>query len=110
MKNTKKQSLTEIIYVFKYIDHLATQLIRRNDEVSLLHEKIKTLTTTLARAEIDYQHKINEVNLFKRQNRNLRRELEISKNFRETAHKLAREIVNLNKELLREKNLVNCDC
>jgi len=35
-------------------DILGTQLIRRNDELALLYEKIKILQTTLAKGEIQY--------------------------------------------------------
>jgi len=35
-------------------DILGTQLIRRNDELALLYEKIKILQNTLARGEIQY--------------------------------------------------------
>lgn len=35
-------------------DILGTQLIRRNDELALLYEKIKILQSTLARGEVQY--------------------------------------------------------
>ena len=94
-----------IIYVIIYII-LASQLIRRNDEVSLLYEKIKILTTTLSRGEIDFQKLVNEINLKTRENRTLARELDISKNYKEDASKYGREVIKLHKELLHEKNLV----
>lgn len=87
-------------------DNISSQLIRRNDEVSLLHEKIMILTSDLSRSEREFQETKELINKYIRENRNLLRELEISKNFKLEAKNFAKEIINLNKELLREKNLV----
>jgi len=81
-------------------------LIRRNDEVSLLHEKIMILSSKLSRFEQDFQKKKEKINYLIRENRNLLREIEISKNYKDEANRYAKEIINLDKELLREKNLV----
>jgi chromosome segregation ATPase len=86
-------------------DNLSSQLIRRNDEVSILHEKIMILTTDMSKSEKTVQEKED---IIKNQNRsleNLKRELAINTKFREKANAYARELINLNKELLREKNL-----
>lgn len=87
-------------------DNISSQLIRRNDEVSLLHEKIMILTSDLSRSEREYQETKELINKYIRENRNLLRELEISKNYKTEAKNFAKEIINLHKELLREKNLV----
>lgn len=81
-------------------------MIRRNDEVSLLHEKIMILSSKLSRFEQDFQKKKEKINYLIRENRNLLREIEISKNYKDEANRYAKEIINLDKELLREKNLV----
>jgi len=86
-------------------DNLSSQLIRRNDEVSLLHEKIMILTSDLSRSEQEFQETKELINKYIRENRNLVRELEIAKNYKTQAKDMAKEIINLNKELLREKNL-----
>ncbi len=88
-------------------DNISSQLIRRNDEVSLLHEKIMILTSDLSRSEKEYQETKELINKYIRENRNLLRELEISKNYKSEAKNFAKEIINLHKELLREKNLVS---
>lgn len=46
-------------------DILGTQLIRRNDELALLYEKIKILQNTLARGEIQYQERLEDIRLLK---------------------------------------------
>eukprot|EP00826_Nyctotherus_ovalis_P033952 TRINITY_DN2777_c0_g2_i3.p1 TRINITY_DN2777_c0_g2~~TRINITY_DN2777_c0_g2_i3.p1 ORF type:complete len:265 (-),score=115.25 TRINITY_DN2777_c0_g2_i3:821-1615(-) len=46
-------------------DVFGTELIRRNDELTLLCEKIKILQSTLAKAEIDFKDKESELRLLK---------------------------------------------
>jgi hypothetical protein len=65
------------------------------------------LTTKLSMREKEFQVIKEEINFYIRENRNLVRELHIAHNYKEQANKYAKEIINLNKELLREKNLVN---
>ena len=86
-------------------DNLSSQLIRRNDEVSILHEKIMILTTDMSKLEKKIQEKEDYINNQSRSIQNLRRELSINMKFKEKAEAYARELINLNKELLREKNL-----
>ena len=86
-------------------DNLSSQLIRRNDEVSILHEKIMILTTDMSKLEKKIQDKEDYINNQKRSIQNLQRELSINMKFKEKAETHARELINLNKELLREKNL-----
>ncbi len=86
-------------------DNLSSQLIRRNDEVSILHEKIMILTDDMSKKEKDIQDREDRINNQSRSIQNLRRELTINMKFKEKAEAYARELINLNKELLREKNL-----
>lgn len=65
------------------------------------------LTSDLSNSEHEFQATKELINKYIRENRNLIRELEISKNYKAQANQFAKEIINLNKELLREKNLVN---
>jgi hypothetical protein len=46
-------------------DMLGTQLIRRNDELALLYEKIKILQSKLARGEVQYQERLEDIRLLK---------------------------------------------
>jgi hypothetical protein len=64
------------------------------------------LTSDLSNSEHEFQATKELINKYIRENRNLIRELEISKNYKAQANQYAKEIINLNKELLREKNLV----
>lgn len=42
-------------------DILGTQLIKRNEELSLLYEKIKIQKSTLDKGEIYYQDRLNDI-------------------------------------------------
>ena len=86
-------------------DNLSSQLIRRNDEVSILHEKIMILTTDMNKLEKKIQEKEDSISNQRRAKNNLERELRINEKFKEKAEKYAKELIDLNKELLREKNL-----
>jgi len=46
-------------------DLLGTQLIRKNDELALLYEKIKIQQNALARGEVMYQERIGDIRLLK---------------------------------------------
>lgn len=61
-------------------DILGTQLIRRNDELALLYEKIKILQTTLAKGELQYQERLEDIKLLKFCIGDLKCELRIVKN------------------------------
>lgn len=44
-------------------DTLGTQLIRRNDELALLYEKIKILQSTLSKGETQYKERLEDIRL-----------------------------------------------
>jgi hypothetical protein len=46
-------------------DVQGTQLARRNEELSLLHEKIKILQTTLHTGEAQYHQRLEDIRLLK---------------------------------------------
>ena len=53
-------------------DIVGAQLIRRNDEVSLLYEKIKILETTLHKGELEYKERLEDIRILKLETRRLR--------------------------------------
>ena len=55
-------------------DILGTQLVRRNDEVSLLYEKIKIQQSTLYKGEAQYNQRLEDIRVLKLEIRKLRRE------------------------------------
>ena len=58
-------------------DILGTQLVRRNDELALLYEKIKIQQSTLAKGEMQYRQRLEDVRLLKLEIKKLRREKNI---------------------------------
>merc|ERR1719301_209699 len=60
-------------------DILGTQLIRRNDELALLYEKVKIQQSTLQTGEVAYKERLEEIRALKIQIANLNREMEIQK-------------------------------
>ena len=58
-------------------DILGTQLVRRNDELALLYEKIKIQQSTLGKGEMQYRQRLEDVRLLKLEIKKLRREKNI---------------------------------
>lgn len=55
-------------------DILGTQLIRRNDELSLLYEKIKIQQSTLNKGETQYSQRLEDIRILKLEIKKMRRE------------------------------------
>merc|ERR1712054_516022 len=85
-------------------DILGTQLIRRNEELALLYEKIKIQQSTLQKGEIQFQERVGEIAAFKNNIRKLKRELHLARNQVVNIEALKKEIHHLNKELLQEQS------
>lgn len=84
-------------------DILGTQLIRRNDELALLYEKIKILQSTLARGEVQYQERLEDIRLLKFKIGDHKSELRIVKSQASQIPDLRKEIYNLQRQLLTER-------
>ena len=76
-------------------DILGTQLIRRNDELALLYEKIKILQSTLAKGEVQYQERLEDIRLLKFKIADLKSELRIVKSQAAQIGDLRKEVYNL---------------
>lgn len=106
LAETEKQneaSRKEYLNVVNERDILGTQLIRRNDELALLYEKIKILQTTLSKGEQQYNERLEDIKLLKYKIGDLKCELRIVTSKAAEIKGLKDEIVNLNKQLLTEK-------
>jgi len=106
LQETEKQheaSHKEYLNVVNERDILGTQLIRRNDELALLYEKIKILQTTLSKGEQQYNERLEDIKLLKYKIGDLKCELRIVTSKAAEIKGLKDEIVNLNKQLLTEK-------
>ncbi|KAJ1569721.1 hypothetical protein HK405_004919 [Cladochytrium tenue] len=87
-------------------DILGTQLIRRNDELSLLYEKIKIQTSTLNKGEVQYHERLEDIRVLRLEIRRLRRERAILQTETQNVAKLRTEIYRLQRDILRERTRV----
>lgn len=100
LAETEKQneaSRKEYLNVVNERDILGTQLIRRNDELALLYEKISILQTTLSKGEQQYNERLEDIKLLKYKIGDLKCELRIVTSKAAEIKGLKDEIVNLNK-------------
>merc|ERR1711894_577208 len=84
-------------------DILGTQLVRRNDELALLYEKIKIQQSTLNKGEIQYKSRQEDIRLLKLEIKSLRREKNILYKNVANIDELRREVYHMQRELLRER-------
>jgi hypothetical protein len=96
----KKEEYTKVV---NERDVLGTQLIRRNDELALLYEKIKILQTTLSEGEKQYQQRLQDIQILNYSIADLRCDLRIVQSQAAQIGDLRNEIINLNKQLLTER-------
>merc|ERR1712113_981805 len=102
-RNTQKRKYEEII---SERDVLGTQLIRRNDELALLYEKIKIQQRTLQEGEIAYKERLEESRSLAIRSAALKRELHIGKQCVDNIDDLKKEVFQLQRELLQERTKV----
>merc|ERR1712025_1214446 len=86
-------------------DILGTQLIRRNDELALLYEKLKIQQSTLNKGEAQYNDRTQDIRLMKLQIQDLTRKLKISMDMASQVPELKRLYNDLIKERDKVKNL-----
>merc|ERR1711937_1076955 len=82
---------------------LGTQLIRRNDELSLLYEKIKIQKSTLDKGETQYKDRLDEIRALKLQVSKLNRNLHVMNEEGNSLTELDKEVYHLERDLLHEK-------
>merc|ERR1712025_540433 len=93
----------ELDQVINERDILGTQLIRRNDELALLYEKIKIQQSTLNKGEIQYRQRLEDIRILKLEIKKLRREKTILTKSVASVEDLRREVYYTQRELLRER-------
>ncbi|XP_072513387.1 cilia- and flagella-associated protein 58 isoform X2 [Salminus brasiliensis] len=93
----------ELEQVISERDILGTHLVRRNDELALLYEKIKIQQSMLSKGEVQYNQRLEDIRLLKMEIRNLRREKGILKKTVSNVEDLRRELYHVQKELLKER-------
>ena len=84
-------------------DILSTQLIKRDEELHLLYEKIKIQKSTLKKGEIYYQQKMEDIWNLKNNIKDCKRQLIDAQKETQCIPDLKREIYLLEQELLEQK-------
>lgn len=87
-------------------DILGTQLIRRNDELALLYEKINIQKYTLEKGEKQYAERMAEIAGLKRKSKELERQLKTLEGQADHVDQLKNAVYQLQRELLQERNRV----
>ncbi|XP_025095839.1 LOW QUALITY PROTEIN: cilia- and flagella-associated protein 58-like [Pomacea canaliculata] len=93
----------ELDQVISERDILGTQLVRRNDELALLYEKIKIQQSVLNKGEVQYNQRLEDIRVLKLEIRKLRREKNILQKSVANVDDLRREVYHIQRELLRER-------
>jgi len=84
-------------------DVLGAQLICQNDELALLHEKVKIQDNTLQKGEQQYQARLEDMQLLKLKVQDARHELDVLKGGSVNVCELSRELIHKEKELVHER-------
>eukprot|EP00887_Chlorella_sp_A99_P000486 scaffold17.g486.t1 len=87
-------------------DALGGQLVRRNEELRLLYEKIRIQQSTLQRGQAQYRERLAEIRVLRIRVTQLQQELAKLKSSVANADVLKREVHHLNRELLVERTKV----
>nr|CAH8848592.1 unnamed protein product [Trichobilharzia regenti] len=85
-------------------DVLGSQLVRRNDELALLYEKIRIQQCILNKGETQYNERLNDLNLLKQEVRKLRREKALLQATATRVEDLKVEINRIQRNLLKERS------
>ncbi|XP_063056102.1 cilia- and flagella-associated protein 58 [Engraulis encrasicolus] len=93
----------ELDQVISERDILGTQLVRRNDELALLYEKIKIQQSILNKGEVQYNQRVEDLRLLKMEIKRLRREKGILNKTVSNVEDLRREVYHMQRELLKER-------
>ncbi|KAJ8867396.1 hypothetical protein PR048_031197 [Dryococelus australis] len=94
---------TEIRQIMNERDILGTQLVRRNDELSLVYEKERTLQSTLSRGQEQYDQRLEDIRLLRIEIMRLRREKGLLVDSVDNSTDLRQEVFHLQKDLAREQ-------
>lgn len=87
-------------------DILGMQLIRRNDELALLYEKLRTQGSALKNGELQYAARLDDIRVLRLKVKELLRDVANSKGNADHTDEMRREILHLQRELLQEKTKV----
>eukprot|EP00812_Abedinium_dasypus_P015892 NODE_955_length_1295_cov_580.083065.p1 GENE.NODE_955_length_1295_cov_580.083065~~NODE_955_length_1295_cov_580.083065.p1 ORF type:complete len:376 (+),score=166.28 NODE_955_length_1295_cov_580.083065:3-1130(+) len=85
---------------------LGTQLIRRNDELALLYEKVRIQQRTLQRGEVEFSRRLEESRAMRIRSAALSCKLRIAQEQVASIDELKKDVFQLQRHLLRERTKV----
>jgi hypothetical protein len=105
-ENERLKQLGDIDRVTSERDILGTQLIRRNDEIALLYEKIQIQNSALDKGAVQFRQKLEDIRMLKLKIAELTGKLHILSSQVSKIRDLKLEKHHLQKQLLKEKTKV----
>ncbi|XP_034372574.1 cilia- and flagella-associated protein 58 [Arvicanthis niloticus] len=93
----------ELDQVISERDILGSQLVRRNDELALLYEKIKIQQSVLNKGETQYNQRVEDMRILKLEIKKLRREKGILARSVANVEELRQELYHMQREFLKER-------
>ncbi|CAF1075051.1 unnamed protein product [Rotaria sordida] len=99
----RKKQMKQLQQVIAERDVLGTQLVRRNDELALLYEKLKIQQSTLNKGELQYKARLEDLRILKLELKKLRHEKGTLQDKVSNTDDLKREVFHVQRELLRER-------
>lgn len=87
-------------------DILGMQLIRRNDELALLYEKLRVQQSALKNGELSYTARLDDIRVMRIKLKDMIRELAHVKGNINNTDDMRREVLHLQRELLQERTKV----
>ncbi|KAM7073737.1 cilia- and flagella-associated protein 58 [Molossus nigricans] len=84
-------------------DILGSQLVRRNDELALLYEKIKIQQSVLNKGEAQYNQRLEDMRILKLEIKKLRREKGILARSVANVDELRQELFHMQREFMKER-------
>ncbi|XP_046510514.1 cilia- and flagella-associated protein 58 isoform X3 [Equus quagga] len=84
-------------------DILGSQLVRRNDELALLYEKIKIQQSVLNKGESQYNQRLEDMRILKLEIKKLRREKGILARSVANVDELRQELFHMQRDFLKER-------
>ncbi|XP_060715833.1 cilia- and flagella-associated protein 58 [Tachysurus vachellii] len=104
----KVQQKKELDQVISERDILGTQLVRRNDELSSLYEKVKIQQSILNKGDIQYNQRVEDIRLLLIDIKKMRGEKAVLNRTVSNVDDLRNEVHHIQKELLKER--ARCKC
>lgn len=102
-ENERAREKKEYEQVISERDLLGTQLVRRNDELALLYEKIRIQQSILSKGECQYNQRLNDLNLLKQEVRKLRRDKALLQATATKVEDLKSEVHRVQRNLIKER-------